>query len=112
MRKQVKEFKENKNYTYSGIRKSLQYFFEIKENSIERAKGSLGIVPYVYEDAKKYWHNLNNIKQINEEIISKEDIIDMPIKEIYIRAPDRQPMKHYKLLFTFLNEDKEGENSE
>lgn len=45
---QIKDFKENERYTYSGILKTLKYFFEIRGNSLEKANGGIGIVPYVY----------------------------------------------------------------
>ena len=48
--KQIKQYREEYNYTYSGIRKALVYFFEIKGNSIEKANGGIGIVPYVYKE--------------------------------------------------------------
>ena len=32
IRKQIKQYREEYNYTYSGIRKALVYFFEIKGN--------------------------------------------------------------------------------
>jgi hypothetical protein len=80
IKKQLKEYVEKYNYTYSGIQKSLFYFYEIKKNSIEKANGGIGIVPYIYEEAKLYYYNLylaknniesssNNTKQIQEVTI-------------------------------------------
>ena len=46
------------HYTYSGIYKTLKYFFEVKGNSIEKANGGIGIVPYVYQEAFTYWRAL------------------------------------------------------
>jgi hypothetical protein len=43
------------NYTYSGIYKTLKYFFEVRGNSLEKANGGIGIVPYVYDEAYTYW---------------------------------------------------------
>ena len=33
IRKQIDTFKKEKNYSYSGMRKTLKYFFEIRGNS-------------------------------------------------------------------------------
>ena len=48
IQKQIKQYVEEYHYSYSGIRKALIYFFEIKGNSIEKSNGGIGIVPYVY----------------------------------------------------------------
>lgn len=31
------------------------YFFDIKQNSIEKANNGIGIVPYIYEEANQYF---------------------------------------------------------
>lgn len=53
MLKQIKEFKENNNYTYAGMRLTLWYFHEIKGNPV-KALG-VGIIPYVYNEARDYF---------------------------------------------------------
>ena len=93
------------NYTYSGIYKTLKYFFEVRGNSIEKANGGIGIVPYVYNEAYAYWRALWEAQQKNEDIKIEEFIL--PTKEIHILPPKRQPLKHKRKLFTFL--DEEGE---
>ena len=74
--------REQYNYSYSGILKSLIYFFEIRRNSIEKANGGIGIVPYVYEDARKYYYDLYMAQKRNEdkkvgELVSKGREIKM-----------------------------------
>lgn len=64
--KQLKEFQTQYGYTYSGIFKSLKWWYEIKHNDIEKANGGIGIVPYIYNDAKQYYYNLFLIKSANE----------------------------------------------
>lgn len=51
-------FHKEKNYSYSGMYKSLKYFFEIKGNPIEKANGGIGIIPWIWDDALKYWRAL------------------------------------------------------
>jgi hypothetical protein len=46
------------NYTYSGIHRSLEYFYEVKGNSLDKANGGIGIVPFVYQDAYNYYYSL------------------------------------------------------
>ena len=93
------------NYTSSGIYKTLKYFYDVRGNSIEKANGGIGIVPYVYNEAYTYWRALWEAQQKNEDIKIEEFIL--PTKEIHILPPQRQPLKHRRKLFTFL--DEEGE---
>lgn len=102
IKKQMEMFKNEKNYTYSGMYKTLKYFFEIRGNSIEKANGGIGIIPYVYEEAFRYWQAIWEAQQKNENIQVKEYIL--PTKEIHISSPQRKPMKHIRKLFTFLDE--------
>lgn len=52
-------WKKEHNYTYSGMLKSLQYFYEVKGNSKEKFKqGSIGIIPFCYVQAYNYYYEL------------------------------------------------------
>ena len=93
------------NYTYSGMLKTLRYFFEVRGNSIEKANGGIGIIPYVYDEAFSYWRAICEAQQKNEHIDLKEFVL--PVREIHISPPKREPMKHKRKLFTFLDEGEE-----
>ena len=43
IKKQMEMFKNEKNYSYSGMYKTLKYFFEIRGNPIEKANGGIGM---------------------------------------------------------------------
>lgn len=43
IRKQINSYIKDYNYTYSGMKKALIYFYEIKGNSIEKANGGIGM---------------------------------------------------------------------
>ena len=81
--------------------KTLKYFFEIKGNSIEKANGGIGIIPYVYEEAYKYYQNLSLAQQRNE----KKDLNKYKPKifTVIIQPPKRKEKK--RKLFTFLDEE-------
>lgn len=68
--KQIKDYK-TQGMTYEGIYLSLKYWYEIKKNDITKSNGSIGIVPYVYKEAKEYWKTIEDvyIPKIEEEII-------------------------------------------
>ena len=100
--KQIKDLLE-KNYSYKGIRMTLMYWFEIKGNSIEKANGGIGIIPYVYEQALVYWKSIWEAQQYNKT--TNITRIEIPVREIHIPTPERSPMKTTRRLFTFLEEE-------
>lgn len=83
--KQIEQFKNDYGYTYSGILKTLIWWYEIKENSIEKANGGLGIVPYVYEEAKDYYYHVYMAQEANKDKDLKN--MEFSIKEINIESP-------------------------
>ena len=101
IQKQIKKYIEENNYTYSGIKKALVYFFEIKGNSVEKANGGIGIVPYVYTQAYNYYYSLWLAQQKNEDKIVQEYI--PKVKEIVIPIPEKNPRK--RKLFSFLDDE-------
>ena len=82
--KQIKTFKEENGYTYSGMLKSLVYFYEVKGNHIENSKG-IGIIPFAYKDAYNYYYSLFLAQSQNEKIDFKE--ITSKVREITIKPP-------------------------
>ncbi len=105
IKNQIKMYAEKK-YTYSGMWKSLKYFYEVKGNSIEKAQGGIGIIPYVWDEAFNYWRALWEAQERNKEIKAEQFIL--PAREIHIEPPQRQPMKHTRKLFTFLDEEEDS----
>ena len=99
----IKRYREEYNYTYSGIHKALIYFFEIKGNSIEKANGNIGIVPYVYKDAFNYYYSIWEANQKNETKKIEDYLPEEHV--ITIQSPQRK-IKQRKL-FTFLDEEEE-----
>lgn len=102
--KQIKEYTTEHNYTYSGILKSLVYFYEVKGNSIDKANGGIGIVPFVYQDAYNYYYDLFLAKNRNDNKNVQE--ITSKVREIVIKPPAR-PLN--KRLFKFLDEGEDNE---
>ena len=101
IQKQINQFVNEYRFTYSGIEKSLRYFYEVKGNSIEKANGGIGIVPYVYKDAYNYYKAQWEAKQRNkckrmEDYLPKEQIV-------VIKPPERKIKK--RKLFSFLDEE-------
>ena len=103
IQKQIKQYVDEYHYTYSGMRKALIYFYEIKGNDIEKANGGIGIIPYVYDAAYRYYYDLwlaqerNRGKEISEY---KPDVII-----INIPRPKKKIKK--RRLFSFLDSEEE-----
>ena len=80
--KQIKDLHENKNYTYSGILKSLIYFYDVQGNTTEKSNGGIGIVEYTYQKAYDYYLAIfmarQNTKDIEFQPIVKEYTISLP----------------------------------
>ncbi len=100
---QIKKFIQDYNYTYSGILRTLKYFYEVKKNDLSKSNNGIGIVPWVYQEAYNYYYNQWLLKQKNADKNIEEyspHYIDIVIKE-----PMRQPKK--RKIFTFLDEEVE-----
>lgn len=96
VRKQIKEYKENYDYSYSGMLKTLKWFYDIKGNPKEKARaaGGIGIIPFVYKDALNYYYNLYLAQMTNEAHTFKQKI-----KYCEIEAPEakRRPPKLFNI---------------
>ena len=88
IQRQLEEYKtmidvEGNTYTYSGMLATLKWFYEISKGSKEEAKGGIGIIPFVYQDAKKYYYNLYLAQEKNKHIKN----YNAAVEEITIPAP-------------------------
>jgi hypothetical protein len=99
--KQLKEYKDL-GYTYSGIHKTLIWWFELKHNDLEKANGGIGIVPYVYEQASQYYYALYLAQITNAE--KDVEHLQASVKEFFIEPPKAE--RKHKRLFKF-QEDEE-----
>ena len=104
VKKQIKDFKEQ-GMSYSGMLKSLIYFYEVKGNSKDKANGGIGIIPYIYKDAFNYYKAIFIAKQTNE---TKINIVNYKTKEITIKPPE---IKIKKRIFD-LSDIKEADDEE
>lgn len=98
--KQIQQYKKEYKYTYSGMLKSLIWFYEVKGNHVELSKG-IGIIPYAYQDAYNYYYSLFVAQSQNE----KKDFqqITSKVREITIKPPEIKKKEK------FFNQDGEDE---
>lgn len=97
--RQIKEFKEQNGYTYTGMKQALVYFYEIQGNDITKAQGGIGIIPYCYTAAYNYYFSIWQAKQqnVNKNIAAPGE------EEIFIPRPQVKIKK--KNFFSFLDEE-------
>ena len=55
--------------TYEGMTRALMCFYDVQKNSIDKSNGGIGIVPWVYEDANRYYERKENMEKQLEEAI-------------------------------------------
>ena len=63
------------------------------------------IVPYIIDDARNYWLSILAAQERNKEIKVEQYVL--PMREVHILPPQREPMKHTRKLFSFLDEEDE-----
>lgn len=100
---QIKRYHDQEITDYE-ILKSLQYFFDVRGNTIEKANNGIGIVEYIYKEALKYWKGLEEIQVKNSDVKLERNVV-----EIHVEPPQRNPIRQFRRLFTFLDEEDEHE---
>lgn len=95
VKKQIKDFKNDYDYSYSGMLKTLVWFYDIKGNPKEKANGGIGIIPFVYKDALNYYYSLYLAQIANEKVGSYK----LEVKEIEIESPEvyRRPPRMFNV---------------
>lgn len=66
MFRQLKQYREETGYKFtdSGMRLTLIYYHDILGRPVLEDMQSLGIIPYVYEDAKRYYTEVYRLSQL------------------------------------------------
>ena len=101
--KQLSSYEREHNFTYSGMLKALKYWYEVKHNPIDTDRG-VGIIPYIYSQAREYYYALYLADQQNQQIKDYKAFIPKDI-QVTINPPERDIQK--RKLFTFLDEQEE-----
>lgn len=86
MMKQIKDFKENNNFKYTGMLLALKYWYEILEKTFNDGNG-LGIIPYIYNDAKNHYITK---RKINKYSIPKQENQIITIKPSQTIKKDKE----------------------
>ncbi|MCA1027026.1 hypothetical protein LCM23_13070 [Cytobacillus kochii] len=71
MLKQIKDFQTDYKYKLKGMELALRYFHDTLGNSVVEGAG-IGIIPFVYEDAKKHYIQLSKVEESVENTTPKK----------------------------------------
>lgn len=87
--RQITDYKKQYNFTYSGMLKALTWWFDVKKNTLEGTNGGIGILPYIYNDAKTYYYGLYMAQIINQgkTLHTKVEEIEIAPPRIYVQPP-------------------------
>lgn len=88
IKSQINKYYTENKYSYKSIMYTLKYFYELQNGDITKAKG-IGIVPFVYDEAKKYYEHLNKVT-INIDKIKNINKYTNKEREIIIFSPKQK----------------------
>lgn len=89
--------------TASGVLKTLQYYYDVTGHSTADSMGSIGIVPYVYKEAKEYYQKSWDANRFNEQAEFKMDTVSLTIGNPQPKTSKKQTF------FNFLDKEDNGE---
>ena len=77
--RQIKQFKEDRNYTYEGMTKTLCYFVKVQNNNkAPFSNGGLSFLPYHYDKAIKYYNDLEEKRKNTADVNNNVRILKIP----------------------------------
>lgn len=105
--KQAKSYKNKYGYTYSGMARTLIWYYEKQKNDVKYSKGTLSIIPSNYDKAYNYYRANWEKQQQNKRLIGRAT--NQSSQTITIVAPTRKTLQDQlrKPQFTFLDEVEE-----
>ena len=105
MFRQLKQFREEPHYQFTdaGIRLTLIYYHEILGRPVLEEHQTLGIVPYVYADAKRYYSEVYRLEQVAQHQVFEDS-------QQVITSNTKQREKRKVQAFNFDSIEWEGED--
>ena len=77
---QAEEYIQLYNYTWTGMEKALRWFYILNQGSIEDSHGGVGIIPYIYDEAKQYYYELYLTQEKNKEKELRPEVVSFSIQ--------------------------------
>lgn len=95
--KQIKDMTENKGFKEGGILMTLKYIYEIEGFSVQEDRG-IGLVEYKYDEAKRYYEQQTEIRQLGDEFDFTYKPIVMTKNPQLDNRVNREPIDMDKLI--------------
>lgn len=90
---QRKKFLKDKGYSNEGIYLTLKYFLQVKGGDLSKSYGGIGIVPFLYDEAKIYYTELAKAqRQIKKEVKTQKQ---QERKKIIVKGEQKRNKKNY-----------------
>ena len=76
-------------YTWDGMRACLHWFYNLNHKSLEEGNGGIGIIPFIYDEVRKYYTELNKTQEENKKVKLRQQVIEFNIQSprSYQRPP-------------------------
>lgn len=75
----VKMQKEH-GYTWSGMAGCLHWFYNINHGSLEDGHGGIGIIPFIYDECRKYYEKIYKAQEENKNRTARSSVIEFNIQ--------------------------------
>lgn len=103
IKRAIKMYNEQYHYSFKAMRHTLEWWYEIEKNDINKANGNINIIPYVIDRAKAYWKAKEAAAEANKNVEIK------PIQDIKVKLKTPQRQRFHTVDMSFLEEDADGE---
>lgn len=103
MFKQMKDFREEYEYTNIGMYYTLKYYYEILENKVLEGTG-LGIIPYFYDKAKIHYNKVFDLEEVANNFENTEQSVKIKTKLLNKNLEIKKPLP-LNINWEGLNED-------
>ena len=87
---QAEEYIQRYGYTWSGMTGCLHWFYNINHGDIEESHGGIGIIPFIYDEVKKYYQDIYKAQEKNKNIKIRRESVYFNIQSP--RAWQRPPL--------------------
>lgn len=88
--KQIESFKKEHAYTVKQIYDDLVYFFDIKKGNTTSYQNTIGIVPFIHNEAQRYYLMIKLKESQKENIVQLLEVNTSEISVVYF---SKQPQK-------------------
>jgi hypothetical protein len=87
--KLLEDYSKKYKFSFQGMLKGLQYYFEVLEHPIEG--DCIGIIPYIYDEAQEYMGHIEESAQANKKFTSEDIEAMYPFVKVQITRKKDKP---------------------